>query len=189
MAAVKRKPRWERQVLRLKDKHTWKAPPGYKIFVADRGAVRFNYPRTWVIVPASDCIQLYDHPSPNDNCRLAVSYLRLPAVDWSGLPVADLIPTALLGDTRPVTARGQIVAVARDDLEAAWIEIRFVDPQEHREALSRLAIARGSNLQALITFDFWAEDRERLIPIWDEVMRSVELGRYVADPTVGDVLH
>jgi len=44
-------------------------------------------------------------------------------------------------------------------------------------------------LQALITFDFWARDAAWLESVWDEVMRTVELGRFVSDPTAGDTLH
>jgi hypothetical protein len=157
--------------------------------VADRGAVRFNVPRSWVIVPTSDCIELYDQQPPKDNCRLAVSYLRLPPIDWSGLPLAQLIATVVEGDRREILAREEVIKVPRADLELAWTEIRFMDPQEYREAFSRIALARGWNLQALITFDFWVEDMVRLEPVWDEVMRSVELGRYVDDPTMGDILH
>jgi len=185
----KPKPRWEKQTLSLNDHHTWKAPPGYSIFAADRGAVRFNFPHSWVIVPASDCIELYDQQPPDDNCRLAVSYLHLPPIDWSGLPLAQLIATLIEEDRREVLAREEIVNVPRADLEVAWTGIRFMDSQEHREAFSRVALARGWNLQALITFDFWAEDAARWGPVWDEVMRSVELGRYVDNPTIGDVLH
>src|SRR5688572_3343318 len=37
------------KTLKMKDDHTWDAPKGYKIVVADKGAVSFNIPRTWVI--------------------------------------------------------------------------------------------------------------------------------------------
>ncbi|MBI4531136.1 MAG: hypothetical protein HY709_06390 [Candidatus Latescibacteria bacterium] len=183
------KPRWDKQTLKLKDTHAWKAPPGYNVFAADRGAVRFNFPHGWVVVPASGCIELYDQQPPNDNCRLAVSYLRLPPIDWSGLPLAQLITTVVEGDHRKALVGGDIINVPRTDVEVAWTEICFMDPQEHRGALSRIAIARGWNVQALITFDFWVEDTVRFGPVWDEVVRSVELGRYVDDPTRGDVLH
>jgi hypothetical protein len=185
----KPKPQWEKQTLNLKDSHAWKAPPGYNVFVVDRGAVRFNVPHIWVVVPASDCIAIYDKQPPDDDCRLAVSYLPLPTIDWSGLPLAQLIATATKSDQRKILSHGEIAHIPRTDLELAWTEGRFIDSQEHREAFSRLAIARGSNLQALITFDFWVEDALRLNPVWDEVLRSVELGRYVDDPTIGDVLH
>ena len=100
-----------------------------------------------------------------------------------------MITTAIEGDRRKILSRGEIINASRSDLKVAWIETRFIDPKEHREAFSRLAIARGWNLQALITFDFWAEDVPRVKPVWDEVLRSVELGRYIDDPTAGDVLH
>ncbi len=186
---MKRKPRWEKQTFTLKDSHAWKAPPGYNIFAADRGAVRFNFPHGWVVVPASDCIEIDDTQPPDDDCRLAVSYLRLPPMDWSGLPLAQLIAAAIEGDHRQLLSRGEIVHAPRTDGEVAWTETRFIDSHEQREACSRLAIARGSNLQALITFDFWVDDTPRLNPVWGEVMRSVELGRNVDDPTRGDVLH
>jgi hypothetical protein len=64
-----------------------------------------------------------------------------------------------------------------------------MDPSKHREAFSRIALARSRNLQALVTFDFWPEDITRLNPVWEEVIRSLELGRYVDNPTVGDILH
>lgn len=109
-------------------------------------------------------------------------------MDWSSLPLTQLIMAAVSDSSRNILARGDIVRVQREDIEMAWIETRFMDPLEHREALSRLSIARGSNLQALITFDFWMEDKAHFAPVWDEVMRSVELGRYVDAPSVGDVL-
>jgi len=157
--------------------------------VLDRGAVRFNFPKDWVTVPASDCVALYDRRPPNDNCRLAVSYLRLPPMDWTGLPLDELIASVIEGDQRRILARGDIIKADRADLELAWRAIRFQDPSENCEAFSRIALARGANLQALITFDFWARDAAWLESVWDEVMRTVELGRFVSDPTAGDTLH
>jgi hypothetical protein len=180
---------WQKQTLRLKDKHTWTAPPGFLIIVLDRGAVRFNYPEGWEVAPDEDAIKIYDRPKPDDNCVLAVSYLRLPPIDWSGLPLSQLIQEASVGDTRGVLPHGEIVAEPRADVEIVWRQMIFDDPVEHRPAYSRIALARGNNIQALITFDFWIEDEEKLEPAWREVLRSIELGRYVADPTRGDVLH
>ncbi|MEK7276454.1 MAG: hypothetical protein AAB427_03820 [Chloroflexota bacterium] len=184
----KSKPRWEQQALSLRTDHTWKAPPGYKVFVADRGAVRFHFPDSWVVVPASDSIELYNKQPPEDDCRLAVSYLRLPPLDWKELPLAELITAALKDDRRKLLFRSDIREAPREGLEIAWIEVRFLDAHEQREACSRLAIARGWNLQALITFDCWVEDQLSLEPVWEEVLRSVELGRYVDDPTAGDTV-
>ena len=181
---------WLKDELKLKPNHTWRAPDGYRIFVADRGAVRFNIPQGWVIEPDSDSIKFYDAKPPDDNCRLACSYLRLPPqVDWSSLPLSELIDVALRGDERNTVREGDIVHKRRADLEAAWADFGFTDPVLKRKAYTRLCIARGSNIQALLTLEYWPEDAARIATVWAEVIRSMQLGRYVQDPTVGDVLH
>jgi hypothetical protein len=94
--------------IKLRRKHTWKATPGCRIFVADRGAVRFDIPQDWVVVPDSDCIKLHDKAPPDDDCVLAVSYMRLPPIDWSELRLASLVEVANEGDTRPIYDFGAI---------------------------------------------------------------------------------
>lgn len=177
--------KWKKQKLKLQDNHGWDAPPGYRIFVADRGAVRFNFPQEWTIKPDSDSVKLYDKEPPADDCVLAVSYLTLPPIDWTGLPLSQLVQVVLDEDSRDVLRKGQITSLARQKLELAWAEVYFVDPNEHRGAFSRICIGREKNIQSLITFDFWADDAPRLHPVWDEVLRSLELGRFIKDPTRG----
>jgi len=70
-----------------------------------------------------------------------------------------------------------------------WTEHRFLDPVEKREAHSRIATARGWDVQVLITFDFWVDDAANMRPVWNEVLRSLQLGRTIEDPTKGAVLH
>jgi hypothetical protein len=182
--------KWQQKSLGLKPNHTWKAKPGYRIFVADRGAVRLDFPENWVVKPAADCIRFHDAEPPNDTCVLGVSYLRLPPdVDWSALPLAELLQQALNGGKRKLRRNGQIHHLPRRDIEVAWIESTFTDPVEKREAFSCIALARGFNLQSLLTFDYWVEDRARLYPIWQEVLSSVQLGLSIKDPTVGETLH
>jgi hypothetical protein len=175
--------------LRLKKSHSWKAPHGYKIFVAGRGDVRFNFPQDWIVEHASDCVKFHDRQPPADSCTLAVSLIRLPPIDWSGMPLPQLVQTAIEGDKRTIFHKGEIIEAHRPDIEVAWIEARFLDPTENREAFMRLCLARGANIQSLITFDYWADDAARLVPVWDEVIRSLQLGRYVKDPTRGDIVH
>lgn len=182
-------PEWIEETLKLKKNHTWKAPPGYRIFVADRGAVCFNIPQDWIIEPDSDSIKFYDGKPPDDNCRLACSYIRLPPIDWSGLPLSELIRVATEGDERNLAGDGQLVHREREDLELAWRDFSFNDPAEHRQAYTRMCIARGSNIQTLITLDYWPEDAERLASVWEEVVRSLQLGRHISDPTLGEIVH
>jgi hypothetical protein len=176
--------RWTTKKLPLKEGHGWKAKPGYSIFVADRGAVRFDVPRNWVAVPQSRSFQFYDRPQPDDDCRLEVSVLYLPpGIDFSDLPVDKALAEVMADQFRDAIARGEIVRARRPDLELAWVEARYIDPVQLREACTRTCVARRGVIQPLITMDFWASDAERFIPVWDEVIRSLQLGVYVKDPT------
>jgi hypothetical protein len=179
----------QKNVLRLADNHTWKAPKGYKIVMADRGAVSFNIPENWHVAKFEP-LELLDGEPPNDNARVSMSYWRLPeGIDWSRLPLAEMLAESTKDHPHKIIARGELVTATRDDIEIVWTEHRFEDPQENREAYSRFALARGWNVQALVTFDFWVEDLEKSKPVWDEILRSLQLGRSIQDPTKGAILH
>jgi hypothetical protein len=185
---ARKRAKWTKHVLKLKAHHQWRARPGYKIFVADRGAVRFDFPEGWVVLPGEDSIKFHDKAPPDDDCTLQLSVMRLPPeVDWSGLPLGFLLRESTAKDGRDVFARGEVVEERRHGIELAWLEVRFRDPtQGGREAHSRTCLARGANIQPLITFDFWADDAPRLSPVWDEVLRSLRLNVPIDDPTFGE---
>lgn len=178
------------KTLRLQDNHTWKAPDGYKIAMLDRGAVSFNIPESWVVGSLEPTFELNDLPPPDDNARISVSFWHLPkGVDWSGLPLVPMLNEGLKDTDHDILEQGEITRSSRTDLEMIWIERRFMDPEEHREAFTRHLLARGFDVQAFISCDFWVDDAEKIRPVWDEVMRSLQLGRTIADPTRGVVLH
>jgi hypothetical protein len=179
---------WDREDLKLRKGHSWRAAPGCRIFVADRGAVRFDFPQDWVVVPESDCIKLHDKAPPDDDCTLAVSYMRLPPIDWAGLPVASLVETANEGDERPIYDFGPIHERRKGLMAIAWREMRFIDPNGNREARSRLCLAREGRIQALITFEFWADDEEPSNKVWETVLETLQLGESISDPTGGPVV-
>lgn len=175
---------------KLRDEHTWSARPGCKIFVADRGALRFDYPETWVLIPGENSINFHDRRPPDDDVHLEVSIMRLPPANWSGLPLRDLIPAAISGDHRGIRSRGEIQEATHGDVEIAWIESLFIDKQEEeREAHTRLCLARCGNIQAIITMEFWTEDTERASAAWHTVLETLEMGMHIDDPTLGHVLH
>jgi hypothetical protein len=180
--------RWDKEELELKKSHGWKANPGHKIFVGDRGAIRLDYPEDWVVIPDDDSIKFYDKQPPDDDCCLAVSYMRLPPVDLSGLPVSSMLKVAMEGDSRPIYSRSEIHHVKREDLELAWVELAFIDPLQQRDCRSRMCLGRGSDIQPLITMEFWEDDRERCATVWDDVLDSLQLGVYIDDPTRGPVV-
>ena len=175
------------KTFKLQQRHRWKSKPSHSICVLDRGAVRFDFPESWIVKHHPDSIKIHDGEPPDDNCVLAVSYLRLPPIDWSGLPLRELVTVAASGGDREILERKDIVEEPRADLELAWIEIRYIDSQEKRPAVSRIAIGRGSGIQCLVTFDFWADQAARFEAVWKEALRSLVLGWYVEDPTRGPV--
>ena len=63
--------------------------------------------------------------------------------------------------------QGEIIQLKRQTARIVWTQIKFIDPQENREAYSRICIGLGSGVQCLITFDYWADDVGRLLPVWD----------------------
>ncbi len=170
--------------LELKRNHAWKAKPGHAICVLDRGAVRFEFRRNWIVKQGRDSVQVHDCEPPDDNCVLGVSHFRVP-VDTSDVPLRELVTATAAGDQREIVEAKEAVEVQRDDLELAWVEIRYIDAETKREAFSRIAVGRGSGVHCLITFDFWADQATRFVPVWNEVLRSLVLGWYVEDPTIG----
>jgi hypothetical protein len=173
-------------VLKLQEGPTWKCKPGYKIFVLDQGLLRFDIPEDWVVEPGDTSVKFYDRKPPDDNCRLEVSLLHHPQIDWSLLPLDQLLRH--LGHRRSgEEIRNQgMYRQNRPGLDLVWVEETFIDPNESKPARSRIAIVRGTNGHALVTLDFWEEDAGRLLPTWDEVMRSIDMGLKVRDPAMGE---
>lgn len=177
--------RWIKETLELKGEHHWQSSPGYKIFVADRGAVRFDVPQDWHFEPDTKSFKFMDQKPPDDDCRLEVSFNRLPPADYSLFPLAATLKKIAKEDKRNVVAVGEVITLNRQTARVVWIELKFIDSNEDREAFSRICVAIGSNIQCLITFDYWADQADRLTPVWDEVLRSLTLGLYIRDPATG----
>src|SRR5256886_14911265 len=64
--------------------------PLSRSLVLDAGAVVVESPGDWVAAPAVGHVNVRDGAPPADStCQLAVSCLRIPSVDWSGLPLSN----------------------------------------------------------------------------------------------------
>jgi hypothetical protein len=185
---------WTQTRHKLSADHGWRAKPGYKIFVADQGAIRFDIPASWHVEPGDDSIRFNDKKPPDDDCLLQVSVMYLNgSVDWSGFSITRCLDEALKANTSDRISVGEVVEVKRDGVELAWLEVRFIDENEKREACSRLCYARSTNvpdvvIQPFITMEFWPEHTDRFVPVWNEVLRSLTLGDFVTDP-MRRVLH
>src|SRR4051812_6717184 len=184
MSKQKRVMRWARPEERVGNKAIT-SKPGYKVFIANRGEVRLDVPEPWTINLGDDSIRITDKEPPDDDCLLQVSVHYLPpGIDWTGMPLRTLVES-LDGkddneDERKTLSRGEIVEIKRGKLEIAWVEYRVLDVKQNREAISRLALARANDIQPLITFDFWPEDSKRLDIVWNEVLRSLQIGAIAA---------
>lgn len=180
--------KWKRQRMRLKKDHGWTAEPGCQVFVADRGAVRFDFPRGWVIEPGENgSIKVQDKKTPDDDCclQMTVFYLR-DEIDWSGLPVSKLVREIThMGEEKdePPLEQLPLHELTRDGMDLAWTGKRYLDPGEDREACSRTMIARKWNIQPIITYAYWADDAPRVARMWDILLKTLVLGDYIEDPT------
>ena len=140
----------------------------------------------WIVLPGDDgSIKFHDKEPPDDDCTLAMSIMRLPPGDWSGLKLSLLVEKLVEKDSRGATLRGKIIDVPRTDLDLTWAEVEFIDPNEKRPARSRTCLARASNIQTLITFDFWEDQAAVLGKVWDEILRSLRVAEPILDPRLG----
>ena len=188
------KQRRQKSEHRLNRDHGWRCKPGYQVVVLNRGAVRLDVPKSWVVSEVKDPggahFTMFDRPEPDDDIRFQVSVHQLnPAIDWSGVQL-DIVLAEALGGTEPTEGRRTLsqadpVVIKRSGLTIAWNDTLFIDTNENREARTRACLAHGSNVQALIKLDFWLDDTARALPAWDEILRSLRLGQYVQDPLQG----
>ena len=133
---------------------------------------------------------MFDKEEPDDNIRLEVSVIHVPPIDWSDLLLTDLIEDAALSkDSRGLTNRGPFREAKRRDLELAWLEVDFIDPDENRKAHSRICMARGPGVYSFITIDFWPEDRRKVNSVWNDVLGTLKLGEFIQDPTRRSVMN
>jgi hypothetical protein len=178
-------PSWKKQRLKMKDDHVWRAKPGHKIFVADRGSVRFDIPGSWVVIPSEENIRIHDKQPPADDMAFTITIFNLPPLDWSELPLLPMLEDSTNDPKMDLISKGEIFQLHRGDLEIVWRELHFIDPVEHREAISRVSTARRKLVQSVITLDFWLLDLARGNRIWQTFLDTLQLAEYIQDPTTG----
>ena len=192
MSKKKQSPLPEPQRYKLKENHSWKAPAGFKIVVLDRGAVSFNIPEKWFVAKMEPTFEMHNAEPPHDDARLSVTFFRHPpGIDWTGLPVEPLLKRSMkdVNDTNTL-GTSAVTRLPRTDIEVVWAEQRFVDPVEKpRQAFTRVTLARGFNMHAILSFDYWVNQAAQFRPVWSEIVRSLQIGRVIADPTKGETLH
>lgn len=189
----------EMQEFRLPENHRWEAMPGNRVFVANKGAVRFEIPNTWILdMPkGSRSFQFFDGKPPNDDIRmeLTIMYLAatLPDVDWANLtqwtqpPITDWLKKNIAQDTRKPTKVGQPLTIHTGEMTFTWAEVDFMDRIEKRPAHSRVcyALHTAAALLAIISMDFWDDDAKRARAVWNDVIGTLKMGEYIESPFHG----
>ncbi len=128
---------------KLKDNHSWKSKPGYSICVLDRGLVRFDYPSTWTLEIQEGAVMLHDREPSIESCDLGVSLFPIPADTIADLSMDEMLLSSLHKE-RETHQQSEIHHVQRGDIEIVWLEQRYVDAGQKRDARLRVAIAQGS---------------------------------------------
>jgi len=171
----------------LKSNHTWKSKPGYSICVLDRGLVRFDYPSNWKVEMQDGAVFLHDREPSIESCDLGVSLFRIPAEEIADASMDEMLLNSL-GTERTPYQQSEIRHAQKGDVEIVWLEQRYVDEGQKRDARFRVALARGPVL-CLISLNYWSDRASGLERVWDEVLRSLVLGMEVCDPTAGPVVN
>jgi len=171
---------------KLKANHTWKSKPGYSICVLDRGLARFDYPSGWVVEMQEGAVMLHDRAPSIESCDLGVSIFRMPGEVIADLSLDELLRNSLDAGRNPYQ-ESEIRRLERDDPETVWLEQRYIDAGQNRDARFRVALARGAVI-CLISMNYWADRADELEPVWEEVLRTLVLGMHVKDPTAGPVV-
>jgi hypothetical protein len=183
--------KWVKETLKLSENNNWKSDEGYKIFVAGRGAVRFDIPGDWHMEPKESSFRFCNKKPPDDDCAVEVSFNLLnPQVNWKDLPLTPIVRQLAQKDERDVIEVGTVVQVKRQTAKVVWVELKFMDHQDgvDREAFSRICVGIGSGVQCLITCEFWVDEAEKFVPVWDHVLDTLVLGLFIRDPRTGFAL-
>ncbi len=177
------KRKWKREVFPMFKNVQWEVKEGFKSFVADQGAARFDIPEGWVFEPGETSVKFFDREQPDAQCALEATVFRLPTgVDWSGLPLTVQLAQATRETPKQELWRSGIAGLQHNNLDIVWLESHYVDEEEHREAFTRYLLARRVPIQIFISFAYWPEDAPQLVHVWDEVVRSLRLAEFVAPP-------
>jgi hypothetical protein len=171
--------RWKKISVPLDPGHKWQCKPGNQLFIADRGAVTFEFPQGWVVRHDQvDTITLHDRAPPDDSARVSLTIFRLPPVEggWSQLPLNQMLKSKPAQDDED---RGEMVVhdVARPGMEMIWGEKQpYPDPENGKLIRCRHVLARARGIQALISFDVYVDADERFAGAWDDLLLTLQLG-------------
>lgn len=184
-----------KETFQLTSSHRWKAASGHSILVIDAGAVRFEYPQGWHVIPKARQLNVHDRPPPDDEGRFQVTVFRLPRLgpgaSWDGLPLDGMLRDAVKHSREQKKKKGcrkgeastlihDVTAVSRPDLQYAWVEHSGHDRENGRLIYTRQLMARARGVQPLVTFDYYASRADEYRAVWQHFVDSLRLGAPVS---------
>jgi hypothetical protein len=149
---------------------------GEKVAIFDRGHVELSFQADWTFKPDPAGHAVFKDPA--DQCKVEVSYFRLPLPAKELPPLAEQLK-AVLGGIEP-DVRFEIHAQDRGDLWLAWAERPYecddTDRGERRKALSRWLLAANPLFQVLMTFSCWQDDAGWAVAAFERMVATLRLG-------------
>ena len=191
---------WEKMEFDLPENHGWTAKPGNRVFVANKGAMRFEIPNTWILdMPKnSRAFLFYDRaPAEAADMRLDARVLYLaamhPDVDWASVqpwnapPITEWLKKNMTSDTRNPTRIGAPLTINLNGMTVAWAELDFIDSVEKRLAHTRVCYAMNTSvaLLSIIALDYWDDVSDTATKVWNDVIGTLKMGEYVESPFRG----
>jgi hypothetical protein len=174
----------EVDVFQLAPNHIWKAAPGCRILVVDNGALRCDIPQEWIVYAPGRHVFVIDRFPPDNRTLAAISCRRVSA-EVIAIPLLSILEEWVRGEDRKVLDRGEAVRFHRWPLEAAWLQLRVLDPKGRSEKYTYVCVARADRTQALIVLDFHPGDEPVVEGAWRTLMETLAVGDYIEDPRSG----
>lgn len=168
--------------------HQWKVKSGHKALVAGSGAVRLDFPRTWIFEPGPTAARIYDRRPPREQGRIQMSYSYLPPCAWDMFPLQPTVEN-MLRAYPDALGISPVHTLYRLGWRLVWGEVHRLDSQDGRPLRCRTAVALGTTVVVLLSFDFYESERPRMEPVWDTLLETLDIGKCIPDPTTGAVIN
>ncbi len=105
---------------------------------------------------------------------------------WSGLSLENLLRNSLNSEEPlPSAKETKSIHIHRPDLDIFWLETRYMEANENREACQRNCLGRAVSVHFFMTYLFWASDEPRFHPVWLNVLESIQTDLHIEDCTQG----
>lgn len=139
------------------------------------GKVSFELPREWKHRVKDTGLAAYDREPPGNDCILEATLIRHPPGPIRDLPLWKMLQDGL-SRQGTVIPREEIAVENRGEIQIARVQYQDIHPKHDRVAVFCCCYIRGSGFHALLSYAYWPEHAERLVPVWTRAIESFEVG-------------